>query len=296
MCPPTKSDYEALNKAVNKALATRNVFSPKTIMESIEAAANHEVIFARLLGEASLSLISGIGKATERKLFSIGVETLRDCLEEKKYTQASKLLYVKSKKDLDAILEVLRQFEDIVEGGDEEGGGEGEGKKARKGPAAPKVPAAKKQKLPPIHFEIKRKGDAGPKQPQLPGKVKPPAVTGSGKAASGDLEFASEEDKELGIPLPPPPKKLKTPSISARIYESAEDDNPDVKQVLIDCKMCGKNIVVPVPKKLVLDNELPVVPVTFIHGKRQHAITLHLDHDFQVRRRRVSDIVLDHSE
>jgi len=55
-------------------------------------------------------------------------------------------------------------------------------------------------------------------------------------------------------------------------------------------------IPVPVPKKIILKSELPVVPFSFVHKnpnqKDQHCITLHLDHDFDIRRQRLSDVVI----
>lgn len=65
------------------------------------------------------------------------------------------------------------------------------------------------------------------------------------------------------------------------------------KSIIVDCPICGKNIFVPVPEDIVRDSSLPVVPVTYVHGDPAHGLTLHLDHDFQVRRRRTSAVVIE---
>ena len=45
-----------------------------------------------------------------------------------------------------------------------------------------------------------------------------------------------------------------------------------------------------------IESELPIVPISFVHKnletKDQHCITIHLDHDFDIRRQRLSDVVL----
>lgn len=68
---------------------------------------------------------------------------------------------------------------------------------------------------------------------------------------------------------------------------------PGIGEILTNCKLCDDNIFIPVPKKHVSENELPVVRVTYIHGDPPHAIQVHLDHDLQVRRRRFASIILE---
>ncbi|MHA2181522.1 MAG: hypothetical protein ACXAAH_08880 [Promethearchaeota archaeon] len=121
-----------------------------------------------------------------------------------------------------------------------------------------------------------------------------------------DIESKSEnikEEKEFIIPsVPEPPKKENglsinspdlTPDVLARIkkVESAE-----MKVVLVNCERCKAVIPIPVPKKVVLESELPIVPISFVHynlkSMDQHCITIHLDHDFDIRRQRLSDVVI----
>ena len=75
--------------------------------------------------------------------------------------------------------------------------------------------------------------------------------------------------------------------------KSLESDK--IKVVLVNCERCRKIIPVPIPKKYVIKSDLPVVPISYIHSnshnKDQHCITLHLDHDFDIRRQRISDVV-----
>ena len=72
-------------------------------------------------------------------------------------------------------------------------------------------------------------------------------------------------------------------------------ESDKVKVVLVNCERCREIIPVPIPKNYVIKSDLPVVPISYIHSnshkKDQHCITLHLDHDFDVRRQRISDVV-----
>ena len=69
-----------------------------------------------------------------------------------------------------------------------------------------------------------------------------------------------------------------------------------MKVVLVNCDRCKAVIPIPVPKKVVSESELPIVPVSYVHKnldkKDQHCITIHLDHDFDIRRQRLSDVVI----
>jgi hypothetical protein len=117
-----------------------------------------------------------------------------------------------------------------------------------------------------------------------------------------NLDISTVEDVELGIPLvPESPKKknkltINSPGLSADLLQKLkrlESDN--IKVVLVNCERCREIIPVPIPKNYVIKSDLPVVPISYVHSnshmKDQHCITLHLDHDFDIRRQRISDVV-----
>jgi len=116
-------------------------------------------------------------------------------------------------------------------------------------------------------------------------------------------EYLSEEDMELEIPvIPVAPKKkveltLDASNLSNDVLERIKVvKSPNTKVVLVNCDRCKAIIPVPIPMNYVSSSELPVVPVSFIHknlqNKDQHCITIHLDHDFDIRRQRISDVIL----
>ena len=122
------------------------------------------------------------------------------------------------------------------------------------------------------------------------------------KSKEEKLEFTSDEYRDLGIPsLPEAPKKkekitIKSPGLSTDLIKTIKElEKPGIKVVLVNCERCKEVIAIPVPKKFVLKSELPVVPISFVHNnsdKDQHCITIHLDHDFDVRRQRLSDVII----
>jgi len=106
----------------------------------------------------------------------------------------------------------------------------------------------------------------------------------------------------LDIPLvPESPKKkdkitIKSPGLSADLVTRMKKlESEKVKVVLVNCERCKEIIPVPIPINFILKSELPVVPISYIHKnsqkKDQHCITLHIDHDFDIRRQRISDVV-----
>ena len=122
------------------------------------------------------------------------------------------------------------------------------------------------------------------------------------KSNKPNLEISTKEDVELGIPLiPESPKRknkltINSPGLSVDLLQKLkrlESDN--VKVVLVNCERCKEIIPVPIPKKYIIKSDLPVVPISYVHSnslqKDQHCITLHLDHDFDIRRQRISDVV-----
>ena len=118
-----------------------------------------------------------------------------------------------------------------------------------------------------------------------------------------EIEYSSEDDINLEIPLvPEAPKKkekisLDSPNLTPDVLERIKKiESPEMKVVLVNCERCKAIIPVPIPRKSVLESELPVVPISFVHknlqNTDQHCITIHVDHDFDVRRQRISDVVL----
>lgn len=132
---------------------------------------------------------------------------------------------------------------------------------------------------------------------QLPGLKKPTIPSKSTKSQKESID----EYGDLGVPEVPvaPPKqklKLETIDISPELLKKIEEgETKDLKYIIVKCDECDDIIAVPIPKKKILESELPVVPITFVHGEgnKEHALTVHIDHDFDVRRRRFSDVVYD---
>jgi len=119
---------------------------------------------------------------------------------------------------------------------------------------------------------------------------------------SGKTDISTEEDLELDIPsVPESPKRkdkitINSPGLSADLVTQMKKlESKKVKVVLVNCERCKEIIAVPIPKNFVLKSELPVVPISYIHKnsqkKDQHCLTLHLDHDFDIRRQRISNVV-----
>ena len=122
------------------------------------------------------------------------------------------------------------------------------------------------------------------------------------KINNPNLEISTGEDVELGIPLiPESPKRknkltINSPGLSVDLLQKLKRlESDSVKVVLVNCERCKEIIPVPIPKKYIIKSDLPVVPISYVHSnslqKDQHCITLHLDHDFDIRRQRISDVV-----
>ena len=118
----------------------------------------------------------------------------------------------------------------------------------------------------------------------------------SGKDNSGEIDT-------LNIPeIPEPPKKaskltLNSPGLSAQILKEVKNlENDITKVVLVNCERCEEIIAVPIPRKFVTESKIPVVPISYVHKnpkrKDKHCITLYLDSDFDIRRQRISDVVI----
>ncbi len=111
------------------------------------------------------------------------------------------------------------------------------------------------------------------------------------------------EDKALAIPaIPELPKQkekllINSPDLAPDVLMRIKKvESPEMKVVLVNCERCRAVIPIPVPKILVTESELPIVPISFVHknlgNEDRHCITIHLDHDFDIRRQRLSDVVI----
>ncbi|NHJ25335.1 MAG: hypothetical protein EAX89_12210 [Candidatus Lokiarchaeota archaeon] len=111
----------------------------------------------------------------------------------------------------------------------------------------------------------------------------------------------AEEEENFNIPsIPEPPKinkiTIDSPGLSTSLLNRIKKlERKDNRVVLVNCERCKEVIPVPIPKSYINNSDLPVVPVSYIHKnkerKDQHCITLHLDHDFDIRRQRISDVI-----
>lgn len=103
-------------------------------------------------------------------------------------------------------------------------------------------------------------------------------------------------------PIPEVPKSKKkltvnSPGLSNDLLEKMKKLRTKGNEVvLVNCERCQKVIPIAIPKKIIEKSELPVIPVSFVHkdpqGEDLHCITIHLDHDFDVRRQRISEVVI----
>jgi hypothetical protein len=123
------------------------------------------------------------------------------------------------------------------------------------------------------------------------------------KIQNENTHYPTKEDIELQIPtIPEAPKQKKkltldSPELSPNVLERIKKiKSPEIKVVLVNCERCKAVIPIPIPKRMVLNSNLPVVPISYVHmnlqNKDQHCITVHIDHDFDIRRQRISDVVL----
>lgn len=120
------------------------------------------------------------------------------------------------------------------------------------------------------------------------------------KSKSKKGEYSTDENKDLGIPMIPEAPKTKKISmdiseLSTTIVEKIKVmEKPGIKVVLVNCERCKEILPIPVPENIVKTSELPVVPISYVHEKDadQHCITIYLDHDFDIRRQRMSDVII----
>jgi hypothetical protein len=145
----------------------------------------------------------------------------------------------------------------------------------------------------------KKKNEITPKKPENAGNSETPSKDEN----EANSDYLTKEYLNLEIPVvPEAPKKkekltLDTSKLSNDVLKRMKKyESHDIKVVLVNCERCEAVIPVPVPKKAVLDSELPVVPISYVHknlrNEDQHCLTIHLDHDFDIRRQRLSDVII----
>ncbi len=241
------------------------------------------------LHNAPVSILKGIGRAGVRALEDKKITTLGELLDKKLFEQSQEFLNPQSLADLNKFLDYLKKEPKPA------------GKQAPPPPkklpkvvADAQVAAVSHVPTPQLKIELKKSKLAAPativSNPQANEIVNEASIR-----KKGDKEYASAEEADLDIPLPPPPKIKQTANVEVSDLVFFDDkfvNNPDYQYILIECEGCGGVIKMPVPKAVVLSSPLPVVPVTYVHGKEsRHAILAHLDHEFQVRRIRFSHLV-----
>ena len=149
------------------------------------------------------------------------------------------------------------------------------------------------------HKKIESKKQDGVKLKKVDGKI----GDSKSKEVNDQPDYSTKEHKDLDIPsVPEPPKKkdkisIDSPDLPPDVLKRFKKiESPDVRVVLVNCDRCKAVILIPIPKNVVIESELPVVPVSYVHKnldkKDQHCITIHLDHDFDIRRQRLSDVVI----
>ena len=123
------------------------------------------------------------------------------------------------------------------------------------------------------------------------------------KLQDEEIEYKSREEEVLEIPsVPEVPKKKKKLTLSSSDLSSEvlkrikKIESPNIKVVLVNCDRCKAIISVPVMKNVVLNSELPIVPISYVHknlaNQDLHCITIHVDHDFDIRRQRISEVII----
>ncbi|MFX0012282.1 MAG: hypothetical protein ACFE9R_18360 [Candidatus Hermodarchaeota archaeon] len=123
---------------------------------------------------------------------------------------------------------------------------------------------------------------------------------------SSEKTDEKSEDFDLSIPtIPEAPKKNKitvdSPGLSTDLVKKMKElESKDNKVVLVNCERCKEIIPIAIPIKLVKTSKLPVVPISYVHKnshkKDQHCLTLHIDHDFDIRRQRISDVIFSNDQ
>ena len=92
------------------------------------------------------------------------------------------------------------------------------------------------------------------------------------KEIINEKDYSTKEHEDLDIPsVPEPPKKkekltIDSPDLAPDVLERIKKvESPNMKVVLVNCERCKAVIPIPIPKEVVVESELPIVPVSYVH-------------------------------
>ena len=72
-------------------------------------------------------------------------------------------------------------------------------------------------------------------------------------------------------------------------------DSKDFKAVFVKCERCNRSLLIPVPKKPVLDSKTSELLITYVHKnykkKDVHCLLFEVDHDFHIQLPKVADVI-----
>jgi len=112
-----------------------------------------------------------------------------------------------------------------------------------------------------------------------------------------EIEYESEEAKDLSIPEVPLPKKKESTITSNQIINNEllniESETIDKKIILAYCDICKKTLQIKLNKNIILQSDLPLIEISYIHGDPIHALNFQVDKAFSVRRTRVCSALFE---
>lgn len=101
--------------------------------------------------------------------------------------------------------------------------------------------------------------------------------------------------------MPPPRKKAPIPKdskdLSKKIREKIDIiEDIDTKPILVECKRCNKEILIPVPLKSVKECKAKEILIAYIHTnnrkKGHHCLIFEIDHEFHVQLPKAADSII----
>ena len=121
-----------------------------------------------------------------------------------------------------------------------------------------------------------------------------------------EAEQHQSSNNALNVKIPPPitmnfplgtrfPTRSIIPQVPGTINTKKKLDSPvdGEKLIFVRCDRCEKTLRVKIPRKLILENEEEIVPISIVHGANgnRHVLTVYLAPDFRSRRDKVSDVI-----